>query len=1665
MKPTPTTMKANPTNHTGQVPSRPILCLTDTSRFPGLIRAAAACFVLLALALNSIAANFAMNASDASGSDSFDNAGHWTSGAAPSPGNNYFSMGFTIRTAADSVSRTFQGDSLTISNSATAAFPYVGLGLKNNTLTTVTITNLIMQTNSGIGNISNSGGAVNRVAGNMSVLGPMVLTDVNSSPRTIAIDSTMSGSGTITNAVIAIYSANNSSFTGQLVAVFSTGWGNERGTIIVTNQAAMGGNPATFNAAQLELNNGIFSPKGSFALDHSNAGITIDAGGGIFDIASGLILTNAEPLAGPGTLSLTNSGTFVHLGTAASFTGTLAVNNGTFILGAGGSLAGSNTISPGSAATFDASATGLSLASGQTLAGNGTVIGSVTAGTGGKLSPGGAANAVTLTLTGDLTLSGGATLLVDFLATNDTVAVGGNFSPSGVTSIQLGGAPAVGTYPLFTVAGTLGGSPANFTVSALSTRSKSYAVVYDTVSTPKRVLLQVTSSGSAADLIWQGDVVSGLNNVWDISTTSNWLYGASSDVYYDADAVNFTDVGATNQPTLNVTVNPSAVTFNSSSNYTLTGSGAIAGVTSLTKGGTGTFTISTTNTYSGGTIITNGVLQIGTNALRALGSPSGATALATISGTGTLDLNGTLLDSAYTNAIQINGNGSSATQGAIDTTISGLTSGTPGPGVATVALLGNSTVSASGNWQIGNTGQGIVGNGFTLTKTGNGYLYLRRAAASPLGNLVISGPGGVLFWDRADAAGVTTPITLTNGGYFDTWITGGGPQGLTFYNPVIVNDPVNGGWINNYRPPNYGNPAYDIFNGNFVLNGTLTISNVSYLSSSTPPTFGRETFNGNISGTGGVYAIGRAIPFLGGPTVFYGGNKVIFNGNNSYSGLTVASNLVVLQTTTANQSGGAYDIEENGTLDVALAPGKPTLPMSSLVLGPYVNVGPANLGFARLTSLSSSPVIYATNLTINGSSGSGNQNGILPPTAGYSVGQFPLVKYGTIGGNGFSALVLNDPPRGVTASLVDNAGNNSIDLLVTTTGIAWRGNNSSAWDIGTANWYNPVSSSSDSYQDGDSVVFDDTATNRNVELTQVVQPTGVTVNSTNDYLFTNVVFGTSSINGAGALIKNGSGTLTMACTNNNYTGGTFINGGTIKLVDTDFGYPHGGGGLNNNLGTVVVANGGTLDVNGVMVPNYQQFGPAGYDVYISGSGVNGQGALVNNNTNAPNNDNADPGYVTLVGDATIGGPSDLNIRHGGTPQLTSQSGDYTLTKIGAGRLRIRYVTTVSPNFGPVNILGGVVSYESSSTLGFGDPTKPIYVGSGAGFAWGTTAANCVRPLICSNGASIYGYNITNNLIGSPVTLVSGNVDLNANFYNGMIFTNILSGAGGVTVQYQSYVTFQASNTYSGNTIVANCNSGPGSVLRLVGNGSINNSPNISLQGITASQAFAGALDASGRTDGTLTLVNNQTLRGDNGSYVRGTVVATSGTTITPGGLTNIQYMSISNNLTLQSGSTVRMDVSLVGGATNDLIRVVGAMNYGSATLQITNIGATALTNGASFKLFNNGSFSGNFATVSDASGVTWSFNPTNGVATVVSVPVASKPIITSIGLSGTTLTLTATNGIPNGQYILLGSSNVASPLLQWTPVLTNAYDSNGSINLSTNVVNPGIPLQFYILLQ
>lgn len=89
--------------------------------------------------------------------------------------------------------------------------------------------------------------------------------------------------------------------------------------------------------------------------------------------------------------------------------------------------------------------------------------------------------------------------------------------------------------------------------------------------------------------------------------------------------------------------------------------------------------------------------------------------------------------------------------------------------------------------------------------------------------------------------------------------------------------------------------------------------------------------------------------------------------------------------------------------------------------------------------------------------------------------------------------------------------------------------------------------------------------------------------------------------------------------------------------------------------------------------------------------------------------------------------------------------------------------------------------------------------------------------------------------------------------------------------------------------------------------------------------------------------------------------------------------------------------------------------------------------------------------------------PGNNGGTIysISVPVLS---ISGLALSGTNAVINAADGLSNGTYSVLMSTNPALPLSQWTPAGTITLTANGSFVITaTNGVNPSASQQFYIL--
>jgi autotransporter-associated beta strand protein len=100
---------------------------------------------------------------------------------------------------------------------------------------------------------------------------------------------------------------------------------------------------------------------------------------------------------------------------------------------------------------------------------------------------------------------------------------------------------------------------------------------------------------------------------WDVARNLNFQDTSGVSNYLEGDSVTFNDNNNGHYAvTLNSTVNPASLTFNNSAgNYTVSGTGGIAGLAALTKTGSSAVTLSTVNTYTGGTNVNAGVLAIG----------------------------------------------------------------------------------------------------------------------------------------------------------------------------------------------------------------------------------------------------------------------------------------------------------------------------------------------------------------------------------------------------------------------------------------------------------------------------------------------------------------------------------------------------------------------------------------------------------------------------------------------------------------------------------------------------------------------------------------------------------------------------------------------------------------------------------------------------------------------------------------------------------------------------------------------------------------------------------------------------------------------------------------------------------------------------------------------
>ncbi len=136
--------------------------------------------------------------------------------------------------------------------------------------------------------------------------------------------------------------------------------------------------------------------------------------------------------------------------------------------------------------------------------------------------------------------------------------------------------------------------------------------------------------------------------------------------------------------------------------------------------------------------------------------------------------------------------------------------------------------------------------------------------------------------------------------------------------------------------------------------------------------------------------------------------------------------------------------------------------------------------------------------------------------------------------------------------------------------VYWTGSESTTWDFANSrNFSND--GEADAFVSGDNVVFDDAAESFTVSLSGELDPATVTVNSSNAYTFN----GTGKLVGTAALVKDGTGTLTIG-NENTYTGGNTLSGGTLRVSSLSNSTQAYGNLGAVNTSAMVIENGAVL---------------------------------------------------------------------------------------------------------------------------------------------------------------------------------------------------------------------------------------------------------------------------------------------------------------------------------------------------------------------------------------------------------------------------------------------------------------------------------------------------------
>lgn len=539
----------------------------------------------------------------------------------------------------------------------------------------------------------------------------------------------------------------------------------------------------------------------------------------------------------------------------------------------------------------------------------------------------------------------------------------------------------------------------------------------------------------------------------------------------------------------------------------------------------------------------------------------------------------------------------------------------------------------------------------------------------------------------------------------------------------------------------------------------------------------------------------------------------------------------------------------------------------------------------------------------------------------------------------------------------------------------------------------------------------------------------------------------NQVTGDGAVRKVGAGTLTVSNTGNDYTGGTQIDAGILRI--TDFAALGSGAVVANASGALMYDYAGALNelFTAPLMTGDGQFIKAGTGtIVIDNANTWTGGTQIRAGRIGLNN-----GQGLGAGDINVSQDAILGI--GGVTLANNVAGAGQIVKTASNTA---ILTGVNTNTGGIVIEDGAIEVASGEALGGGvvdvqagasllvvnivDTTVGqqlqglgSFVKNGAGRAE-LTGLNGLGGLVAVNGGTL-AVGSTANIGSAGIQVASGaTLEIARSVGNGSLINDI-SGDGRLIKTGTSRVTLEGNNTYTGGTHIMGGSLRIADLARL-GTGSILVDLNAALDlDITTDATFNHALSGAGMLRksgaGNLLLLSNSLSGGLDITQGNVTVNTIAGLGVGPVATSQGASLTVDNSTTEVSSVLISGDGQLIKEGQGDLI-IQNANTYTGGT--IINAGRVGLNNGQ-------GLGTGGVLINADGTLSLGGVSIANNISGTGSVLKTASNVGTLTGVntySGGTVVQDGTLRVTHGQALGTGSASLAAGTLLEVDNATNA---------------------------